>query len=115
MKDKRIAKLMDALRRKFPGTTLITGPMPDAPDSGETLIKVLNAPMDPPGVVFDFAWSVKERLWGDEPIPALVMPIGRESTAKYYSEHLPRRRTPRRARRRRPPARGRTRVAGRGR
>ena len=36
MKDPRIAKLMKALLERFPGTTIITGPMPDAPDSGET-------------------------------------------------------------------------------
>jgi hypothetical protein len=82
MKDPRIAKLMKALTRRFPGTTLITGPMPDAPHSGETRIKVLNAPDDPPGVVYDFAWAVSFELWGDDPHPALVSPVSRENTAK---------------------------------
>jgi hypothetical protein len=92
---------MKALARRFPGTTLITGPMPDAPDSGETRIKVLNAPDDPPGVVRDFAWTVIFELWGDEPHPALVSPVNRENTAKYYAHRLPKARASRRKTRRR--------------
>ena len=88
MKDPRIAKLMKAISNRFPGTTLITGPMPDAPGSGETLIEVLNAPDDPPRVVKDYAMSVIWKLWGDEPWPALVSAVNREDTAKYYAHRL---------------------------
>ena len=109
MKDPRIAKLMKALLRRFPGTTLITGPMPDAPDSGETRIRVLNAPDVPPLVVEDYAHTVIWDLWGDEPWPAHVGSVNRENTAKYYSHHLPKARASRR-RTRRPPTR-RRRVA----
>ena len=96
MKDPRIAKLMKALRQRFPGTTLITGSMPDAPDSGEILIQVLNAPDHPPLVVDHFAHTVIWELWGDEPWPALVGGVNREQTAKYYAHHLPKTRTSRR-------------------
>lgn len=96
MKDPRIAKLMKALLTRFPGTTLITGPMPDSPGSGETLIKVLNAPDRPPLVVSDFAWTVIDELWGDEPIPVLVGGVNRENTAKYYAHRLPKSRPSRR-------------------
>src|SRR5262249_45342932 len=82
MKDPRIAKLMSALRRRFPGTTLITGPMLDEPGSGETLIKVLNAPDRPLFVVNEFAYTVIQDLWGDEPWPALVDSVNRSDTAK---------------------------------
>ena len=101
MKDPRIAKLMKAISRRFPGTTLITGPMPDAPDSGEIRIKVLNAPDEPPRVVKDYAWSVIWELWGDEPWPALVHAVNREDTAKYYAHHLPKTRPSKRKPRRR--------------
>lgn len=96
MKDPRIAKLMRALSRRFPGTTLITGPMPDDPNSGETLIQVLNAPDEPMWVVNEFAWSVIWDLWGDEPHPALVSAVNREQTAKYYAHRLPKARASRR-------------------
>jgi hypothetical protein len=106
VKDPRIAKLMKALLRRFPGTTLITGPMPDDPNSGEIRIQVLNAPVDPPLVVHEFAHAVIRDLWGDEPWPALVDAVNRGDTAKYYAHHLPkarasRRRSPRRPTRRR--------------
>lgn len=101
MKDRRVATLMKALRRRFPETTLITGTMADAPGSGETLITVLNAPDDPPRVVKDYAWSVIWDLWGDEPWPALVRAVNREQTAKYYAKHLPKTRPSRRKPRRR--------------
>ena len=101
MRDPRIAKLMKALRRRFPETTLITGPMADAPGSGETLITVLNAPDEPLWVVKEYAWSVITELWGDEPWPALVRAVNREQTAKYYAHHLPKVRTSRRRTRRR--------------
>jgi hypothetical protein len=101
MKDPRIAKLMRALRQRFPETTLITGPMPDAPGSGETLIEVLNAPDDPPRAVQNYAFSVIEGLWGDEPWPALVRSVNRENTAKYYAHRLPKARASRRPPRRR--------------
>lgn len=101
MKDPRIAKLIKALLKRFPGTSAITGPMPDAPDSGETRITLLNAPNDPPTLVYDFAWSVEEELWGDEPHPALVSAVNREDTAKYYANRLPKARSRRPARRRR--------------
>ena len=104
----RIAKLMQALARRFPGTTMITGPMPDCPDSGETRIKLLNAPIDPPMVVYDFAHKVMDELWGDDCRMASVSPVSRENTAKYYAEHLPKRRAarsrPQRRRRRAPAA-----------
>jgi hypothetical protein len=100
LKDPRIAKLMKALLRRFPGTTLITGPMPDSPDSGEIRIRVLNAPDDPPLVVERYAHAVIWDLWGDEPWPALVGSVNREDTAKYYSHHLPKARASRRRTRR---------------
>ena len=99
MKDPRIAKLIRALLKRFPGTSVVTGPMPDEPDSGETWIHLLNAPDDPPTIVEDFAWSVKEKLWGDEPHPALVSGVNREDTAKYYADRLPKTRSRRPARR----------------
>ena len=101
MRDPRIAKLMKALRRRFPGTTLITGPMPDAPESGEILIEVLNAPDDPPLVVTEYAHTVIWELWGDEPWPALVGGVNREQTAKYYAHRLPKARPSKRRTRRR--------------
>ena len=103
----RRAKLMQALARRFPGTTMITGPMPDEPDSGEVRIKLLNAPTEPPMVVFDFAHEVINKLWGDEWVTASVYPVSRENTAKYYAEHLLKHRaarTPPQRRRRRTPA-----------
>lgn len=51
MKDPRIAKLMKALLKRFPGTSIITSSMPDEPESGETWIHLLNAPVEPPGIV----------------------------------------------------------------
>ena len=101
MKDPRIAKLKKALLRRFPGTTLITGPMPDAPDSGEICIQVLNAPDEPPLVVHNYAHTVIWDLWGDEPWPALVDSVNRENTAKYYAHRLPKARASRRKTRRR--------------
>jgi len=101
MKDPRIAKLIKALLKRFPGTSVVTGPMPDEPHSGETLIQLLNAPVDPPRLVHDFAWSVKMELWGDDPHPALVSPVSREQTAKYYADHLSKTRSRRPTRRRR--------------
>jgi hypothetical protein len=101
MKDPRIAKLIKALLKRFPGTSIITGPMPDAPGSGETWIRLLNAPDDPPTVVHDFASAVIFDLWGDEPHPALVGAVNRENTAKYYADRVPKARARRPARRRR--------------
>ena len=105
-KDPRVAKLIKALYRRFPGTTIITRPMADEPGSGETHIKVLNAPMDPPSLVWDFAWQVSKKLWGDDFITAFVGAVSPEQTAKCYPQHLaakPRaahaRRQPRRRRR----------------
>jgi hypothetical protein len=100
VKDPRIARLMKAIVRRFPGTTLITGPMPDQPGSGETLIKVLNAPDEPPLVVQQYAQTMIWDLWGDEPWPALVDAVNRENTAKYYAHHLPKARASRRRTRR---------------
>src|SRR5678815_5993600 len=99
MKDPRIAKFIKALLKRFPGTSVITGPMPDDPGSGETRITLLNAPNDPPTIVYDFAWSVQMELWGDDPHPALVSPVNRADTAKYYADRLPKTRSRRPARR----------------
>ena len=108
MKDPRIAKLIKALSRRFPGTTIITGPMADEPDSGETMITVLNAPMDPPRLVWDFALQVSKKLWGDDWITAFVSAVSPEQTAKCYPHLLAKHRVarPRRSarRRRRTPA-----------
>jgi hypothetical protein len=107
MKDPRIAKLIKALLKRFPGTSVVTGPMPDDPHSGETWIQLLNAPVDPPRLVHDFAWKVKMELWGDEPHPALVSAVGRENTAKHDAERRPKMRSRRPARRRRTATSGR--------
>jgi hypothetical protein len=93
MKDPRVAKFIDALKRRFPGTTMIVGPSPDAPHSGETYIRMLNSPA-PYGVVDRFAQALIWDLWGDEPWPASVYPVSPQDTATYYS-HLVRK--PRRA------------------
>ena len=104
----RRAKLMRALARRFPGTTMITGPMPDEPDLGEVRITLLNAPIDPPMVVYNFASKTIREIWGDEWVTGFVSPVSRENTAKYYSQHLPKRRAarsrPQRRRRRAPAA-----------
>lgn len=106
MTDPRIAKLMAALRRRFPDKTLATGPMPDQPDSGEVSIDVLDVPDGMRRVVDEFASRRIEELWGEEPQTAFVFTVSPEATAYRYS-HLvapPRRRGVRAssARRRRP-------------
>ena len=104
MKDPRIAKLISALSRRFPGTTIVTSPMPDSPGSGETMIQVLNAPMDPPSLVDHFAWQVIGKLWRDDWITVCVNPVSPEQSAKYYSQHVPKTRLAPPRRRRRAPA-----------
>ena len=87
-KDARINKLIAALQARFPGTTIITGPMRDAPYSGETHIQLLNAPTEPPTLVSDEGIRLINELWGDDWIDVYVGGVGPESTAKYYSHHL---------------------------
>jgi hypothetical protein len=105
LKDPRTKTLMKELSRRFPGTTLVTRPMRDAPGSGEILLQVLNAPTDPPDCVERIARRLIWRLWGDGPHPVYVDGVSAERTAKYRADDLP---TPRRARatpRRRPAVR----------
>lgn len=109
LKDPRTHRLMRELSRRFPGTTLVTRPMADQPDSGEVMIEVLNAPAHPMLVVERFARRWIWKLWGDEPWPAHVCGINAEDTRKYHAADLARaRRAPSTRRRRAAPKRRRT-------
>jgi hypothetical protein len=101
MKDPRVSKLIKALALRFPGTTIITGPMRDQPGSGEVRIDVLDAPVDPPTLVYDFAWQVIEKLWGDEPHIAFVSAISPENSAGHAARRPSKPRRARAGRRRR--------------
>lgn len=84
MRDRRVAKLIKALSERFPGTTIITRPMRDGCTPGEVVVKVLDAPVDPPTIVYDFAREVIDELWGDDPVPAFVGAVSRAQSAKYF-------------------------------
>jgi hypothetical protein len=103
MKDPRTAKLMRELSRRLPGTTLVPSPMRDQPGSGEIVIEVLNAPMDPIDTVRRIAFPLIWKLWGDGPHPVFVRAISPEDTLKYHAEDLARARRARPSRRRRAP------------
>jgi hypothetical protein len=104
LKDPRIAKFIKALLKRFPGTSVVTGPTPDDPHSGETWIRLLNAPIDPPRLVHDFAFAKEAELWGDEPSMVLVSPIGPQRAAKPRADRVPNKRARGSSRRRRPAA-----------
>ena len=106
-KDPRIVQLIAAIEARFPETTVITIPTPDAGIFDECTLKVLNAPEDPPLVVERFSFTIEEQLWGDDPIPVMVGSVSPENTAKHYCEHL---REELAARQRRPTRRRRTSV-----
>ena len=112
MKDPRVAKLIKALSKRFAGTTIFTRPMRDACAPGEVAVKVLNAPVDPPALVYDFARRVIDELWGDDPVPAFVSAVSPAQSAKYFERGLVKARRARTSPRRRPAAR-RKRVASR--
>src|SRR5690348_6271438 len=100
MSDPKISRLIAALQRRFPGTTIITLPIPDAGIYDECWIKVLTAPTTPVGVVHSVANELINELWGDDPVPVLVGGVSPESTAKYYAEHLPKARVASKSKRR---------------
>jgi hypothetical protein len=101
LKDPRTTRLMRELSRRFPRTTLVTRPMRDQPDSGEIMLKVLNAPVRPAEAVERVARRWIWKLWGDEPWPVYVDPVSPEDSRKYYAEELARARRARPSRRRR--------------
>jgi len=108
LKDPRTARLMRELSRRFPGTTLVTRPMRDAPDSGEIMLEVLNAPVDDvQRVARRWIW----KLWGDDPWPVYVSGISPEDTMKYHAADLARAQRARPTRRRRAPAKRRRTAA----
>ena len=108
MKDPRTAKFMKELARRLPGTKLVTRPMPDAPDSGEVMIEVLNAPTYPIDAVERIARPLIWKLWGDDPWPVYVHGVSPEDTLRYHAADLARARRARPARRRARGKRGRT-------
>jgi len=101
MKDPRIAKYIKALTTRFPGTVAVTRPMRDGAEPGEVAIDLLNAPVDPPTLVYDFAREVIDELWGDDPVPAFVSAISQEQSAKNHAKELAAARRVRTVRRRR--------------
>jgi len=105
MTDRKIARLLRELRRRLPGTTLITGPMADEPDSGEVLVEVLNAPMEPLGYVDSVARPLVQAIWGDGPRRPYVRAVSPETSRKYYAQHLIPARRPTAERRRGRPTR----------
>ena len=107
MKDPRTARLMKQLARRLPGTTLVPRPMRDQPGSGEIVIEVLNAPMDPIDAVDRIARPLIWELWGDGPHPVYVSAISPENTRMNHADDLAR------VRRTRPTRRSRTRTARR--
>jgi hypothetical protein len=108
MKDPRTAKLMRELSRRLPGTTLVTSPMRDQPGSGEIVIEVLNAPMDPIDAVSKVAFPLIWKLWGDEAWPVYVRAVSPENTMKYHADDLARAQRARPSRRRARTSRRRT-------
>ena len=118
MSDPRIPKLMGALRRRFPGTTVIALPFAEGVYD-EAWIRVLNAPKTPPGLVHKVASELIDEIWGDDIVPVLVGGVDREQTAKYFAKHLRKPRAVRRTKRpravvataRRRPTKRRTRAA----
>jgi hypothetical protein len=97
MKDPKVAKFMKALARRFPSTTMVTGPMPDEPDSGEICVQLLNAP-SPSMVVRKFVGELTQKLWPAEKltwVPVHVSPVSVEDTAKYYAHLVPKEGAPR--------------------
>jgi hypothetical protein len=105
MKDPRTAKLMKALSRLLPGTTLVPSPMRDEPGSGRIVIEVLNAPAPAWKSVDDIAIPLIWKLWGDGPHPVYVAGISPEDTAEYHAGDLAKARRTRAPSRRRPAAR----------
>jgi len=101
MKDPRIAKYIRALTDRFPGTIAVTRPMCDGAAPGEVAIDLLNAPVDPPMLVYEFAREVIEELWGDDPHTAFVSAISPEQSAKNHAKELADARRARVVRRRR--------------
>jgi hypothetical protein len=96
MTDPRVAKLMASLRRRFPGKTLVTGPMPDEPGSGEVAIQVLDIPADRHRVVEAFASKTILDLWGDDPWPAFVFAVSPEASVELRARVRAASRRPRR-------------------
>jgi len=112
MKDPRTAKLMKALSRLLPGTTLVPSPMRDEPGSGRIVIEVLNAPSPAWMRVNAIARPLIWKLWGDGPHPVFVRGVSRENTAMYHADDLAKARRARTSPRRRAAPR-RKRVAAR--
>ena len=113
MNDPRIAKFIAAMEARFPGTKAITGPTPDDPNSGETWIRFLNAPTNPPGQVQKAAHELEEAMWVGEWSMILVGEVNPETTAKYYAHHLKKPKSSPRRRRAAAPRKRRRAVAGR--
>jgi hypothetical protein len=101
MSDPRIPKLIAALKRRFPETTIMTCPIPDPGIYDECWIRLLNAPTQPAGIVHVVAGELIEEIWGDDPVPVLVGGVSPENTAKYYAHHLPKPRAGAKTQRRR--------------
>jgi hypothetical protein len=101
MKDPRTAKLMRELSRRFPGVTMVTGPMLDEPGSGEVHIHVLNAPSNSLRAVETRARRLIWKLFRDGPHPVYVTAVNPTDSIKYYAEHLAKARKTRVVRRRR--------------
>jgi hypothetical protein len=98
MSDPRIPKLMAALRRRFPGSTVISEPFTEG-IYDEAWIRVLNAPDGPPGIVHDVASELIDEIWGDDIVPVMVGGVRRDQTAKYFAKYLPKPRAVRKAKR----------------
>jgi len=113
MKDPRTAKLMRELSRRFPGVTMVTGPMLDEPDSGEVHIHVLNTPSNALRAVETRARRLIWKLFRDGPHPVYVTAVNPTDSIKYYAADLARARRRTTSPRRRARAAPRKRVAPR--
>ena len=77
MSDPRIDLVAAAIEKRFPGTKVVRRrcPDPSAYDI-ECILDVLDAPIDPPLVVADFALTYAFEVFGDDPVPIFVHACG---------------------------------------
>lgn len=89
MRDPRIDQVVEAIRREFPGTTVVTArcPDPDARDI-ECMVYALNAPQELTRRVAQFGLARAYQLWGDEPVPILVDAIDPAQSSLFFGELL---------------------------
>ena len=90
MRNKRLARVVRAVERRFPGTKVVVErwESPDADVDVKWWLSILNCPARSLAEADDFATRLSMRLYGWKPAPWCVSSLSPRNTRKSYSDRI---------------------------